>query len=297
MDWNDLRYVLAVARAGSALRGAELLGVNHTTVLRRLDALEADLGVVLFEKNRTGRTLTDAGRRTVETAERMAAEAQTLASALAAQGRALAGSIRLTTSETLANRLVAPCLREFLDLHPAICVELMIADERLDIARGEADVALRAGSRPEGAGIVARRLPDSGWTIYCSRTYAAQRGLPGCRAEIPGHDIVGMEGRMASVPGWLWLAASAPDAQIRFRSNSLTGLVSYLKADLGLGALPVMIGDHDPELVRCLPPPPEINAEMWLIVREELKAQPHVRTFTDFLASYVRATIVKTEAA
>jgi len=297
MDWNDLRYVLAVARAGSALRGAELLGVNHTTVLRRLDALEAQLGVILFEKSRTGRTLTDAGRRAVETAERMAEEAQALTSALAAQGRALAGSIRLTTSETLANRLVAPCLREFLDLHPAICVELVNSDERLDIARGEADVALRAGSRPEGAGIVARRMPDSDWTVYCSRNYAAERGMPGCRAEIPGHDIVGMEGQMASVPGWLWLTASAPDAQIRFRSNSLTGLVSYLKADLGLGALPIMIGDDEPELVRCLPPPPEISAEMWLIVREELKALPHVRTFTDFLANYVRATIVKTQSA
>jgi len=297
MDWNDLRYVLAVARAGSALRGAELLGVNHTTVLRRLDALEAELGVALFDKSRSGRTLTAAGRRVVETAERVAEETQTMANALAAQGRALAGSIRLTTSETLANRLVAPCLREFLDLHPAICVELMTSDERVDLARGDADVALRAGSRPEGAGIVARRMPDSDWTIYCSRKYAAERGMPGCREEIPGHDIVGMEGRMATVPAWLWLAASAPDAQIRFRSNSLTGLVTYLKTNLGLGALPIMIGDDESELVRCLPPPPEISAEMWLIVREELKAQPHVRTFTDFLASYVRATIIKTQTA
>jgi DNA-binding transcriptional LysR family regulator len=291
MDWNDLRYVLAVARAGSALRGAELLGVNHTTVLRRIDAIEAQLGVVLFEKSRTGRTLTDAGRRAVETAERMEDEAQSLVSALAAQRRALAGSIRLTTSETLANRLVAPCLRAFQDLHPAICVELITADERLDIARGDADVALRASSRPEGAGIVARRLPDSDWTIYCSRNYAAERGMPSCREEIPGHDIVGMEGRMGSLPGWLWLAASAPDAQIRFRSNSLTNLVSYLKADLGLGALPTLVGDPEPELVRCLPPPPEIRAEMWLIVREDLKGQPHVRTFTDFLAAYVRTTL------
>lgn len=291
MDWDDLRYVLAVARAGSALRGAELLGVNHTTVLRRLDALEAQLGVPLFERSHAGRTLTDAGRRAAEAAERMDEEADSLVKALAAQRRALAGSVRLTTSETLANRLVAPCLGAFQASHPGVCIELITADERLDVARGEADVALRASSRPDGAGIVARRLPDTPWTIYCSRSYAAERGIPACREEIPGHDIVGMEGRMGSLAGWLWLAASAPNAQIRFRSNSLTNLVSNLKAGLGLGALPTVIGDVEPDLVRCLPPPPEICSEMWLIVREEAKAQPHVRVFTDFLADHIRTTL------
>lgn len=297
MDWDDLRYVLAVARAGSALRGAELLGVNQTTVLRRLEALEKQLGAPLFERRRSGHTLTAAGHRAVEAAERMDEEARALTSALAAQRRALAGSVRLTTSETMANRLVTPCLRAFQDLHPGVSVELVAADERLDIARGDADIALRASSRPEGAGIVARRLPDNDWAIYCSRDYAAERGVPGCRAEIPGHDIVGMDGRMAGLPGWLWLSASAPGAQIRFRSNSLVNLVSNLKAGLGLGALPTMIGDLEPELVRCFPPPPEIRAEMWLIVREELKAQPHVRAFADFLAGYIRKTLSEPPSA
>ena len=298
MDWDDLRYVLAVARAGSALRGAELLGVNHTTVLRKLDALDTQLGTPLFERSHTGRTLTDAGRRAAEAAERMEAEADALLNALAAQRRALAGSVRLTTSETLANRLVAPCLRDFHAEHAGVSIELITADERLDIARGEADVALRAGSRPEGSGIVARRLlPDSEWTIYCSRDYAAARGAPCRREDIPNHDIVGMEGRMASLSGWLWLAASAPGATIRCRSNSLTNLVSNLKAGLGLGALPTLIGDYEPELMRCLPPPPEISSEMWLIVREEVKSQPHVRAFADFLAGHIRATLAAHQSA
>jgi DNA-binding transcriptional LysR family regulator len=152
-------------------------------------------------------------------------------------------------------------------------------------------VALRANSRPEGAGIVARRLPDAEWTVYCSRGYAAERGAPGCREAIAGHDIIGMEGLMARLPGWLWLAASAPEAAIRFRSNSLTNLVVNLKAGLGLGALPTLIGDAEPELLRCFPPPPELRAEMWLVVREEIKAHPHVRAFTDFLACHIRETL------
>jgi DNA-binding transcriptional LysR family regulator len=167
-------------------------------------------------------------------------------------------------------------------------VELLIADERLDIARGEADVALRAGSAPEGGGIVARRLPDAHWTVYCSRGYAAENGAPQDRSAVRGHAIVGLDGQMGRLPAWLWLKESAPDAVIRFRSNSLVNLVSNLKAGLGLGVLPTMIGDAEPELMRCFPPPPQLLSEMWLIVREEIKAQPHVRALTDFLASYIR---------
>lgn len=292
--WDDLQYVLAVARAGSALGAARRLGVNQTTVLRRVDALEAGVGAPLFERRRSGQTLTSAGRLAVGAAERMEQEAFCLRDAIAAQQRALTGSVRLTASETLANRLVTPCLREFRRLHPAIQIELITADERLDIARGEADVALRASSRPEGAGIVARRLPDNDWTIFCSRAYAEERGLPETREAICDHDIVGMEGRMAQLPGWLWLAASAPEANVRFRSNSLSNLALNLKAGLGLGALPVMIGDAEPDLVRCFAPPPELRAEMWLIVRESLKGEPHVRAFTDFLADYIRRTLAET---
>ncbi len=295
VEWDDLRYVLAVARAGSALRAAKALAVNQTTVLRRLDALEEMLGAPLFERQRSGHTLTEAGRMVAEAAARMEQEAQGIESALAAQQRSLCGSVRMTTSETLAARLVAPSLGEFGKLHPGVTIELILSDERLDIARGDADVALRANSRPEGAGIVARRLPDAEWTVYCSRRYAAERGLPHCREAIAGHDIVGMEGQMARLPGWVWLAASAPNTAVRFRSNSLANLVVNLKAGLGIGALPTLIGDVEPDLMRCFPPPAELLAEMWLIVREEIKAHPHVRAFADFLACYIRETLARSQ--
>lgn len=291
VEWDDLRYVLAVARTGSALRAAKLLNVNQTTVLRRLDALEQRLGAPLFERQRSGLVLTMAGTTVASAADRMEQEALGMESALAAQKRTLCGSVRVTTSETLAARVVAPSLKEFRKEHPGVTVELIMSDERLDIARGDADVAVRANSRPEGGGIVARRLPDAPWTVYCSRSYASERGVPENRAAIPGHEIVGMEGRMAQLPGWLWLAASAPDAQIRCRSNSLTNLVFNLKAGLGLGALPTMVGDGEPELMRCFAPPPELHAEMWLIVREEVRTHPHVRAYADFLACYIRERV------
>lgn len=293
MQWDDLRYVLAIARSGSALRAAQALAVNQATVLRRLDAIEAAAGMQLFERRRSGLQPTNVGQLAAETAERIEREALDFEEALAVRRRTLAGSVRLTTSEGLAHRFVAPAMRAFHTLYPGILVELIATDERLDIARGEADIALRGGSSPAGAGIVARRLPDIDWTIYCSRSYAADRGVPKDRAAICGHEIVGLEGQMARLPGWRWLTESAPDVVFRFRSNSLTNLVSNLKAGLGLGALPVLTGDAEPDLVRCFPPPLELRAEFWLIVRETIKAEPHIRALTEFLASYVHDAMSK----
>jgi DNA-binding transcriptional LysR family regulator len=291
MQWDDLRFVLAVARTGSALRAGSRLGVNQTTVLRRLDAIEGAVGAPLFERTRSGQTLTAIGRIVMASAERMEREAYALGDAISAQRRTLSGSVRLTTSEGMVGYLVTPFMRAFRSRYPGISIELIISDERLDLARGEADVALRASSKPEGAGILARRMPDLDWTVFCSRAYAAEHGIPGDRDAIRSHEIVGWDGRMAQLTQWRWLSASAPDAVIRFRSNSFVTQVSNLKAGLGIGALPTIIGDAEPELLRCFPPPPEMRAELWLIVREAVRAHPQVRALTDFLACRLRETI------
>ncbi|MFZ1989856.1 MAG: LysR family transcriptional regulator [Alphaproteobacteria bacterium] len=287
MDWDDLRFVLEVRRTGSALGAAQVLGVNQSTVVRRIAHIEETLGQALFERKQSGYVPTPQGICVSETAERMEAEVRALESSLVAARRTLSGVVRLTTSETLANRLVAPWLLTFQKLHPGVRVELVADDRRLDVARGEADIALRAGSRPNGAGIVVRRFPDAAWSIYCSKTYASEHGLPKSREDLPGHSILGMEGQMARLPGPIWIAEAAPNAEIRFRSNSLTNLVSNLRAGLGVASLPCFVGDNEPDLVRCFAPPPELNSEMWLIVREDLKSTPHIRAFADLLADHL----------
>jgi DNA-binding transcriptional LysR family regulator len=287
MDWDDLRIVLSVARSGAALSAAQVLGVSQTTVTRRISQMERAVGAKLFERHRTGHRLRDLGMRVAETAERVEREVQTLTNLLQAERRELSGVVRLTVSETLANRLVARCLLQFQKRHPGVVVELNTDDRRLDIARGEAELALRAGSRPEGAGIVARRMPDAGWNAYCSRDYAAEHGLPQRREDFRRHSLIGMEGLMANLPQPMWLLDAAPDAAIRFRSNSLTNLVSNLRAGLGVAMLPCFVGDGEPDLVRCLPPIAELDSELWLIVRESMRNAPHVRAFADFLAEYV----------
>lgn len=289
IDWGDLRFVLAVVRAGAALPAAKALGVNQTTVMRRITQLEEALGTELFERKQSGYAPTPLALRIAETAERIENEIAKLERDMQTEQRVLAGVVRVTTSEALANRLISPCLQAFYKQHPAVRIELIADDRRFDVASGEADVALRAGSRPQGAGIVARRLPDGGWTVYCGKAYATEHGFPKSPEEIDGHAIIGMDGPMAGLPGPIWLRKWAPNAVIRFRSNSLTNLVSNLRAGLGLGTLPCFVGDAEPDLVRCMPPVPELVSEIWLIVREDLKAVPHVRAFADFLVAHVHS--------
>lgn len=289
MNWDDLRFVLAVARAGTALGASRALGVNQTTVMRRIAQVEEDLGASLFERSQSGFRLTATGVCVAQAAERVEAEVHALDCELSAKKRLLSGVVRLTTSETLANRLVAPCLASFQKQHPGVRIELIADDRRLDVARGAADVALRAGSRPEGAGIVMTKMPVTPWSVYCSRGYAAENGMPASREEIRHHAVVGMEGPMSRLPGPLWIEAAAPDADVRVRSNSLTNLASTLRAGLGVATLPCFIGDGEPDLIRCMPPPPELDSELWIIVREDLRAEPHVRAFTNALAAYIRS--------
>lgn len=293
MDWDDLRFVLAVARAGSALRAANALKVNQTTVMRRIAHIEADIGADLFEPKQSGQLLTPLGNVVAAAAEKMESEVVALQSAIAARQRVLSGSVRFTSSEAYASRIIAPCLNALRKQYPNITVELIIDDRRLDLSRGEADVALRASARPEGAGIVAQRLPDAHWAIYCSHAYAEEHGAPNGADDLNRHAIVGLEGAMANLPAFLWLKRVAPAARITARSNSLTNLASALKAGLGVGPLSCFIGDTEPELMRCFPPIPELDAEVWLIVREEIKHAPHVRAFVDFLAAHLRSRLAE----
>lgn len=294
IDWGDLRFVLAIARTGSALRAAQTLGVNQTTVTRRMADLEAAIGAALFERKQSGYHLTPLGRRVAEAAARIEDEVNGLVNSIGADQRALSGRVRVTTPEMLANLLITPWLKAFRKEHPSITVELIADDRHLDLARGEADVALRATiRRPEplhGAGIVARKLARVGWSVYCSRAYAEEHGAPRSLEALDGHPIVALDESMAHLPGPRLLARMAAHSRISARSNNLTNLVLTLKAVQGIATLPCIGGDADPELVRCLPPIAELESDLFLVLREEVKSSTHVRAFADSIAAHIKAS-------
>jgi len=284
-DWNDLRAFLAVARDGSTLAASRALGVNQTTVARRLEALEHALGLKLFERGRAGSRLTEAGEVLRAEAERVERAAEGFATQAQAYRRGLAGSIRVTTNEIMANTMT-PGLAEFRNLYPGIGIELMITDQVLDLAKGEADIAVRGAQALPDSDLIARRIGQVTWSLYCSRDYAARRGVPSAPEELRGHALIGGDASLDRMHGMRWMFAHAPDAEVPCRSSTMTNMILAAKTGLGIAPLPCLTADVEEDLIQCFPPPRELTSTTWIVTRPDLKDVPRVRAFIDFIGPY-----------
>lgn len=289
-DWNDLRFFLAVARGGSTLAASKALRVNQTTVARRIEALEQALGGKLFDRGQTGSKLTETGEALIGPAEAVETAAIAVGDAAASLSRRQAGVLRVTTNESLAGFCVTPALAEFRRLYPDIKVEVNIADRFLDLTKGEADIAIRGATRrPTDPGIVARRLVDVGWGFYCSRDYARRHGRPREAGDLKHHIVIAAEGELALAPAVIWMMEQAQGAEVHCRSNSMVNLVAATKAGLGIATLPNLMAAVEPDIVCCLPPRPDLNADVWMITTPQMKDLPRVRAFIDFMAPNIVA--------
>ena len=283
-DWNDLRYFLAVADSGSTLAAGRALRVSQTTVARRIAALEEALGLTLFERRQAGYAITPVGEELLEPARRMEGAAHTLADAASATRREARGTVRLTSLEIYAVTLLPPILRDLHAAHPQIRIELDTSDQPRDLASGEADVALRGGTSLTGAGVVGRRVAFDPWTLYCSRSYAEAHGIPGNRAELAKHPLIGGGGNHVWRRYLAWLQQHGLEDAVAIQHDTVTGLLAAVRAGFGLAVLPTFIADRDPELVRCLPPKRGDPSALWLVTHERLRHVPRVRVVLDFLA-------------
>ena len=289
-DWDDLRLFVAVARAGTTLGAARQLGTSQPTVVRRIGALERSIGFALFERRRTGYALNEAGRDLVPLAERVEAGIDAVCQAIDSRSRRIAGTVRVTAAEPLANLFLAPAVVAFRLTHPNIEIQLSISDEFVDLAEGEADVALRATINGlESSELVGRKMGDAPWAVYCSRAYAERAGIPASVAEMEGHAILGSEASADAFPAMLWLEEMAKGATMVWRSNSLASLQTAVRAGLGLATLPCLLGGNDPELVNCFAASGVKCPELWILAHPRARALPHVRTFIDALTTHVLA--------
>jgi DNA-binding transcriptional LysR family regulator len=295
-DWNDLRYFLAVARGGSTLSAAKSLRVSHSTAARRLTALEAALGLVLFERRATGYVLTAAGEALIETAEAMETAAAEVAEVAARQSREASGTVRLTVAEIFAVTLISPILRDLQRAHPAIRIDLDTTGEMRDLAAGEADIALRMTTTPAGGGLVCRRVATSLWTFYASRDYETAHGLPAHYKALKGHVIVGGGDPLPWKLYRSWLRRYGYADDVAMHHGTTTGLLAAVRAGVGIAVLPSIVADLDPELIMCFPSPPEYEIGLWLLTHERLRHTPRVRIVLDFLAERVIALAREAES-
>lgn len=285
-DWDDLKYLLAVAEHGSTLAAARSLNVNQSTVQRRLVELESGLGLRLVERSPSGYRLTAAGAAVLPHAKQVAAAIEKFAHNV--NEAAQAGILRLTCPEPIAIRLTQSGLIDrFHARHPGIRVQFVLADRYIDLSKGEADVALRSGDT-EGE-LVGRKIADSVWAVYASRSYLEGKGAPTSVEELKYHPLIALDESLSRHRLSSWLREVAPDAQFTARSNSVLGLVSAAKAGVGVAPLPIALGDAEPDLVRILEPIPELMRAWRVLAHPDSRHLPRVEAFFEFVVAELGA--------
>ena len=295
--WDDLRIMLAVARAGDLRRAAAALGVNHSTMFRRLTALERALGTKLFERLASGYRATDSGQRLLEAAERMETEALALDRDLSGRDTRLTGTVRVTASETLAFGILAGEIAQLRRAHPGIAVELIVDNRMLDLSRREADIAFRA-ARPREGDLFGRKLADIAWRFYAAPAYLEAHSRPRTLRDLGKHDLIGWGEATQPTRAAAWLAKFMTDGQaFGYRTGSLVNQMLAAKAGIGIALLPTYLGAGEPALTGVLPPLPDLRTELWLVTHRSLKDTARVRAFMEIVGDGVKKRLAAGRAA
>jgi DNA-binding transcriptional LysR family regulator len=287
-DWDDLRHFLAVLRAGSLTGAAKTLGVHATTVGRRIESLEARAGTALFERHGRSWVASPAGRALLPRAERVELEMLALERELDGADTRLIGTVRVSATEMLATRFIAPHLGAFNARYPDIVLDLSCTNRPVDLERREADVALRL-SRPHHPSLVTRRLAAIPLALYGARSYVEARGIPETPDDhLRGHDVI----LFADARGFRiendWMLARIEGARVVARSDSVSSIYGATAAGGGLALLPQSVADSEPSLVRITTrtiPEPRV---IWQTIHEDLRDNARVRAVLDFLAEILR---------
>lgn len=289
LNWDDLRILLALLRTRQLADAALRLGVDRSTVSRRLAALERAVGAPLFLRTREGLRPSAAAERLRPYAERLEADIQALQAAAGAGEGGARGLVRVSTTEAFATFLVQRGLLELRHEHPDIVVELLGGNRPLDLAAGEADLALRF-LPPKDAALLVRCVARMGLSLYGSARYLRARGQPRGPDELAGHDLLQPSGELLVLPEATWMAAQ-PGARVVFQSNSYPTLLAACAAGHGLTVLPRAWGDLEADLVHlfaidALPP-----RALWLVTQAEMARRPEVAVVARHLGALAeRAT-------
>ena len=280
LDWNDLRYLLAIARARTLTGAARALGVEHTTVGRRLSALETALDARLFIRGPSGFTPTPAGLEILPISEEIAERVEAIERRVSGTDARVDGTVRLTTSEALSGYFVKQfaALRE---RHPDLMVEILSGNRAYDLSRGEADLAVRVRELTD-PDLLARKIGRAGWSLYAASSYVERKGAPEAPEDLRGHDVISFDDSLGAVPGALWLREHGDGASIVMRGNSIVAVLNAAILGMGLTVLPCFMGDAEPVLERLTPRVLGVR-DVYLVVHPDLARVARVRAVMEFI--------------
>ena len=277
LDWDEFRLIKAIADARSLVGAAEALNLNHSTVFRRLAAIENDVGARLFERSRAGYQPTQAGEEMIALAGSMAESILEFERRVAGRDAKPTGELRVTAVDSVATGLLAPILARFRAANPGVQVELIIAEQTLNLSRRDADIAIRAANDPPES-LVGRRICTIRWAAYCTPALANEFG-----------------GRVVAAAPWVGFS-TAPTRAKRWTDekigprrqvcavNSVLAMAALAASGLGATVLPCFVGDRQPGLIRAGGVIPDLDVDLWLLTHADLRHSGRVRAFIDFAA-------------
>ena len=279
LDWDGLHVFTAVCEAGTVSGAAQRLGVNHSTVLRRLASLEQALAVRLFDRLASGYALTAAGN---ELAGKLAGVADQIESAqrhLLGLDEQMRGVIRLTTTDTLLHTILMKLVAQFSLRHPGVEVQVTVNNSFSSLTQREADVAVRGSNRPP-ENLAGRRVGSIQTALYASRDYLKTLGR---RPDLRHMRFVAPDESLSHIGQARWVRKHVAPAQIAMRVDSLSWMVDAVAQGVGAGLLLCPLADQRKELVRLAPPDPELDTQIWILTHPDLRQVARIRAFTQHL--------------
>jgi len=279
MDWDDLRSFLAIARNRSLSGAARELGLQQSTMSRRLEAMEARSGARLLQKTPRGYELTPLGEAVLGNAERMEAEAIAVERVVQGRDVALSGVVRLTTVEVIANLVLPQAIAALHAQYPGITVDVLSESRSLSLSKREADLAIRM-TRFEGNELVSRRMATAGAALYASSDYLDRYGMP---PEGTDHALITVLDDQAYMPEAVWLREVMAGARVAVRTNSRDAQLASVRAGLGIACLPCFLADGVSGVQQITGVGAGPKREVWLGVHADLRHMPRIRAVIDVL--------------
>lgn len=284
LEWNDYRVVLAIHRTGGLAPAARLLGINHATVFRQVNAMETRLGARLFDRHRSGYGLTAVGEVALAAAEAMETQVLAAERRMAGGDLSLSGSIRVTAPDDMVQRLLLPMFVDFRQRYPKIELEIIVDNRFLNLSRREADIAIRpTAAAPEA--MVGVKLGALTMAIY--GTVALAETLK-AGEKIESLPWIGWEDGAQSIAFGGYFQRMDPTPHFVYRANSLLAQISAAELGLGVALLPCFAGDSSGKLTRLGAVDRSTASSLWLLTHPDLKRAARIKAFIDFMSAALR---------
>lgn len=291
-DWALAQSFLAVFEAGSLLGAARRLHCSQPTVGRHVAALEASLGVALFERTGKGLRPTQAALALRESAQHMQSGAMALMRGVAALQASMSGRVRLTATQSVAHTVLAPALAAMAHALPTVAVDVVVSNSTLNLLERQADIAIRM-VRPEQGSLVAQKIAEVGVGVYAHPDYLAQHGTPQTPEDLPLHALITDDANDTIVAGFARFGLHLPlDRQV-LRSDDLSLQWQAVRAGCGIGFIAHYVAQTDPTVVRLFPQLPIPSLPVWLVVHREVKGNARIRAVVDYLAQALPVQFAK----